>query len=80
MLYIVQAVAVVGDPVSDSLDTVIKILDRTPGPISESISANQFQTGGLWELLPLLEDIPEGLTHLSDARPRPFEPLPGQVA
>gem|GEM_PF-3831813 len=78
LLYIVQATAIIGDPVSDSIDTVFKVLSRTEGPVVPLTTTSEMQSGGLWDLLPTLANIPEGLTHFADVSPKPFEPLVGQ--
>jgi hypothetical protein len=69
-----------GDSITPALEIMRKIVDRQPGQGATPTDADGMRTGGLWDMLPTLDDVPEGLTFDEDRVPVPFDPLPGQDA
>lgn len=78
VVYFMFGLALVGDPLPDLANVAEVIIDREPGARATPVASDGLRTGGLWELLPRLDDLPEGFVFSEDQVPPPFDPLPGQ--
>ena len=55
-----------------------KVVGRELGGEATPVAADGLRSGGLWDLLPRLADLPEGFVLDEERVPAPFDPLPGQ--
>ncbi|MFL5760317.1 MAG: DUF4352 domain-containing protein [Thermomicrobiales bacterium] len=67
-----------GDSIGAALGTARAMVEKHKGGDVTPTDADGMRTGGLWAMLPTLDDIPEGLTFAEERVPVPFAPLPGQ--
>ena len=70
--------AVAGDPLTELTHIAEAVVDREPGGAATPVSSEGLRTGGLWDLLPRLADLPEGFIRQHERVPEPFAPLPRQ--
>jgi hypothetical protein len=78
-VYYIRGAAVLNvDPTLDTFAVARDIVSRKPGLAKAAKSAKEMNTGGLWDMLPTLDDVPEGFTFVQDAVPPPFDPIPDQ--
>ena len=78
MVHLLYGAALAGDPLTDIAVIAEKILGRQPGGDATPIGDEGLREGGLWDLLPRLEDLLEGFVLDEEKVPAPFDPLPGQ--
>jgi hypothetical protein len=71
-----QGVALAGDPLVDVSGVLKKTIDRAEGGDATPVDGDGMRTGGLWDMLPRLEDLPEGFVLDEERVPAPFDPLP----
>jgi hypothetical protein len=59
-----------GDPLVDALNVLEKTVGRAPGNETIKIASNGMRVGGLWDMLPLLNDLPEGFVFDEESEPQ----------
>jgi hypothetical protein len=77
-VFVTLAASLAGDAVGAAADVTRTVISREPGETATPEAEGGMRTGGLWEMLPTLDDLPSGLVFDEDRVPVPFEPLPGQ--
>ena len=77
-VFLTLAGSLAGNAVGTASDVTKAVIDRQRGDDATPVADNGMRSGGLWDMLPTLDDIPSGLVFDEDRVPVPFEPLPGQ--
>jgi hypothetical protein len=75
-VHIAIGVALRGDPTPDLVDILTITTNRNEGGRATPANASGHRTGGLWDLLPGLDDVPSGFAITDEIVPEPFAPLP----
>ena len=77
LVFVAIGVAIDGDPLADLVVAAERIEGREPGG-AETTAADGMRSGGLWDVLPRPEDLPDGFVFSADSIPALFDALPEQ--
>jgi hypothetical protein len=71
LIIVMFAGGLAGDQLAELVPTAQAIAGREPGPpTAATLVPGNMRSGGLWDVLPTLEDAPEGFVFLEDRIPR----------
>jgi hypothetical protein len=77
-IHLAIGIAFRGDPLPELVDTLAITTTRTEGERATPTNEAEHRTGGLWDLLPELNDVPPGFEITDEIVPEPFAPSPDQ--
>ena len=79
-VHFMYGAAIAGDPLADLAAVAEKIIGRQPGGDVTSVGDDGVREGGLWDLLPRIEDLPEGFVLEKEEELAPVDERQDQTA